>query len=336
VIVALALLLAGGTATAAVITLTRSQPLTGTLAHGPSGTGRTHYRISVFPYMAVGWSGWCSSVTFERSHNREATEYGCSPVESSGALLDGAHEFGAQAGSYSYGIVSASVASVHSPDGRVIVPVASPTLPAGMRAYFTVERPFSGHFRGFPKLFDGAGRLISEPQITRANAVEHLPQLAVNPRDPGAAPCAVRARPLPHLAALSETLTTPVAWPRPQPGAFLACANATFRLAGSTLGIAVLVDAADARRPAPPLPGLTPERGRPGLLAGRELGSIGFPQGLGVADFSGGRAFNTTTAHQQFADHDLTARRAGNAWVVAEGGTPAARATLLARLSVGR
>ena len=60
--VALAALLIGGAAAGAVITLNRSKPLSGTLAQGPGGLGVSHYRISVFPYMTVGWSGWCSSV----------------------------------------------------------------------------------------------------------------------------------------------------------------------------------------------------------------------------------------------------------------------------------
>jgi hypothetical protein len=135
---------------------------------------------------------------------------------------------------------------------------------------------------------------------------------------------------------LTETLTTPVPWPRRQPGAFLTCANATYKLDGTTLGVAVLVDATNAQRPAPPLPELQPDPAHPGLLTGHELGNIGFPHGLGVFNGAGGQAFQTFNTHArrpQFADHDVSARRAGPAWIIAEGGTPAQRATLLANLA---
>jgi hypothetical protein len=331
-IAVLAVLLLGGTAAGAVITLSRSKPLNGTLAHGPSGAGPSHYRISVFPYMAVGWSGWCSSTVFNNHGSREATDYGCGPVESSGPSVAGGGSFGDQSGEYSYGIVSNRVASVHW-DGRIVLPISSPRLPRGTRAYFIVAPASNGRFPKLPKLFDSSGHQIPEPLISRENAVEHLPQIAVNPRNPGAARCAVRASSVPRLVPLTETVATPVPWPRHQPGAFLACANATFRLDGSALAVAILVDATNALRPAPPLPELQPDPAHPGLLTGHELGNIGFPQGLGVANFGGGQAFNTPTRYQEFANHDVSARRAGPAWIIAEGGTPAQRAALLAVVS---
>ncbi len=76
------------------------------------------------------------------------------------------------------------------------------------------------------------------------------------------------------------------------------------------------------------LPELQPDPAHPGLLTGHELGNIGFPQG-GVFDRGGGQAFKTHTRQQEFANHDRSARRAGPAWIVAEGGTPSQRATLL-------
>lgn len=334
-IAVLAVLLLGGTAAGAVITLSPSKPLSGTLTQGPSGSGPSRYQISVFPYMAVGWSGWCSSVVFNSAHMRTASIYGCDPVESSGAVVAGGGSFGDQSGEYSYGIVSDRVAAVHW-NGRIVLPISSARLPPGTRAYFIVAPPVSpashGRPESLPKLFDSSGRQIPEPEITSENAVEHLPQLGVNPGRPGTARCAVRARQVPRLVPLAETVTTPVPWPRHQPGAFLACANATFRLDGTTLAVAVLVDAANGRRPAPPLPELQPDLAHAGLLTGRELGNIGFPQGSFVANFGGGQAF-APTRNQQFANHDVSARRAGPAWIMAEGGTPAQRATLLAVLS---
>jgi hypothetical protein len=332
--VALAALLIGGTAAGAVLTLSRSKPLSGTLAQGPGGLGVSHYRISVIPYMTVGWSGWCTSAVFDSHSSREATDYSCGAIESSGPVIAGGGSFGDPSGAYSYGIVSDSVASVHW-DGRVFLPIKSQRLPPGTRAYFIAGSagPVGLGPPGLPKLFDGSGREIAIPLITRENNVEHLPQTVVNPRNPGTAPCAVRPSPVPHLVPLAQTVTTPVPWPRRQPGAFLACANATYKLDGTTLGVAVLVDASNARRPAPPLPELQPDPAHPGLLTGHELGNIGFPHGLSVFDGGGGQAFNTTTRRQEFANHDVSARRAGPAWIIAEGGTPAQRATLLANLA---
>ena len=329
-VVALAALLIGGAAAGAVITLNRSKPLSGTLAQGPGGLGVSHYRISVFPYMTVGWSGWCSSAVFDSRSSREATDYSCGAIESSGPAIAGGGTFGDQSGAYSYGVVSDSVASIHW-GGQVVLPIKSPRLPPGTRAYFIVAPggPAGLGPPGLPKLFDSSGRVIFDPLITRETAVEHLPQIVVDPRNPGTAPCAVRPSTVPHLVPLSQTVTTPVPWPRRQPGAFLACANATYKLDGTTLGVAVLVDASNAQRPAPPLPELQPDPAHPGLLTGHELGNIGFPHGFGVFNGGGGQAFNTPTGHQEFVNHDVTARRAGPGWIVAEGGTPSQRATLL-------
>lgn len=333
--VALALVLIGGATAGAVISLSPSKPLSGTLPHGPSDAGPSHYRISVFPYMAVGWSGWCSSVVFNSGRSREATDYGCNPVESSGPLVAGGDEFGDPAGEYSYGIVSDAVAYVRLSSGITVAPVSSPRLPAGTRVYFAVTRQSSRPSLGLVKLFDANGAQLDQPLISREDAVEHLPQLAVNPYRPGSARCALRIAPVAHLTASSETVTPPVAWPRRQTGAFLACANATFESNGTRLGAAVLVNASDPAQPAPPLPELVPDPSHPGVLAGHELGNIGFHQGMSVANFGGGQAFNTPTHYQQFADHDVSARRAGVAWIVAEGGTAAQRTLLLAHVSTG-
>lgn len=334
--VAIAVLLIGGGAAGAVITLSRSQPLSGTLVRGPSGSGPSRYRISVFPYMTVGWSGWCASAVFNGRSGREATDFGCSAVESSGPILAGGGEFGTWKGEYSYGVVSSRVAAIRW-DGKTVAPAASPNLPAGTRAYFMVGRTPSGRpFPRLPRLFDGAGHQIVEPLITRQTAVEHLPQIAVDPRNPGTSPCAVRASTVAHLVPVAETVTTPVPWPRHQPGAFLACANATYRLGGTTLAVAVLVDATNARQPAPALPELQRDAAHPGLLTGHELGNIGSRQGFGALIVGGGQAFQMPRArYQQTANNDISARRSGPAWIIAEGGTPAQRATLLALLSTG-
>jgi hypothetical protein len=334
--IALAAILIAGTAAGAVITLSRSKPLSGTLAEGPARLGPSHYRIGVFPYMSVGWSGWCARAVFESRTHREATDYGCSPVESSGPVVAGVDTFGDQNGEYSYGVVSDQVASVHW-RGAIVVPIASSHLPPGTRAYFIAAPVRSSVRPPLPTLFDREGRLIEQTAYSHQSAVEHLPVLAVNPRDPGTAACGVRVVSDPKLTPVAETVTTPVPWPRRQRGAFLACANATYRLAGTRLALAVLLDASDARRLAPPLPELAPDPAHPELLTGSELGTIGFPSGAGVFDGAGRTAFTARIGrHQdQFDDNDVSARRAGRAWLVAEGGTAAQRAALLAHVTLG-
>lgn len=237
-------------------------------------------------------------------------------------------------GEYSYGIVSDAVAYLRLSSGATLTPVSSPRLPPGTRAYFTVARQSEGRPQLRPvRLFNVSGTQQAQLVSTRESAAEHLPQLAVDPYRPGSARCALRIAPAAHLVASGETVARPVAWPRHQTGAFLACANARFELNGTELGAAVLINASDPARPAPALPELQPDPTRPGVLVGHELGNIGFHQGLSVADFGGGQAFNTPTRRQQFADHDVSARRVGEGWIVVEGGTSAQRALLLAHLS---
>lgn len=344
----LAVLLLGGTAAAAVVSLTSSRPLTGTL---PAGTGPLHtagrvqYRISVFPYLSVGWAGWCSSVRFSMNSHSLAIGYGCGPVENAGPLVLDGGDFGGPHGWYQYEIVSDRVAAVRYSDGATLTPISDPRLPAGTRAVVRVA-PLSASrkIKGAPlgvslppssTLLGAHGQALPVPQILRANAVEHLPLRVVNPSDPVGGGCAIRMRSVTGLVALSQTVITPVPWPRREVGAFLACANATYRLGNTTLAAAVLVNATNPQQGAPPLPGLVADNTDPGILVGSELGSIGFPQGLGVFNGGRGNPFDTPTRHQTLTNHDISARRAGRGWLIAESGTPTQRATLLAALTTG-
>jgi hypothetical protein len=59
-------------------------------------------------------------------------------------------------------------------------------------------------------------------------------------------------------------------------------------------------------------------------------------KGACVANFGGrGQPADTPTAHQALADHHISARRAGRRRLIAEGGSAAQHATLLAALATG-
>lgn len=341
IIVFLAVVLLGGSATAAVVSLTKSRPLSGTLARGPLAPAAvpTRYRISVFPYMTVGWSGWCSSITFQTRHGVTTNYGGCGPVETSGSPFLAGGLFGGPGGEYDYEVLTDAVAAVRFSNGRTVIPRSDPRLPPGTRALFAVfPSQAASRSGGTPEpppnppaeqWLDANGRVLPMPLVTRATAVERLPVRSLNPRQSRTAPCAVHVHALAGLTPLAEVVATPVPWPRRQPGAFLSCANATFRLGEDTLAVAVLVDATDPAGPARPLPGLQEDNAHQGILLGRQLGNVGYPagaSGLGV-----GRP--ALPFHTSLANRDISARRAGSAWLIAEGGTAAGRAELLMGLN---
>jgi hypothetical protein len=339
-------LLLAGSATAAVL-VSRSHPLQGTIrgVQGILGVPTASYQVHAFPYLAVGWSGWCASVAFQATPHRSFGDYSCGAVEASDdPLIAGGDTAGGPGDLYDFGFVSTRVAAIRLFNGTTIVPIANAHLPSWMRAYIAFVRGRPPLRIRPDTLLDHSGHTIPQPTITRANAVEHLPTHAINPNDAGAVPCAVRERSSAGIAPLAQTVSTVAPWPRPQPGAFLACANATFRVDGTTLAVAVLVNANAPDQGAPPLPELAPLSGQAGLLGARGLGTIGFPEGAGVADFSGhATTFAIPAGQQQFGapagillvtNHDVTARRDGLAWLIAQGGTGAQRARLLATLTV--
>jgi hypothetical protein len=330
-VASLAALMLCGTAAAAVLSVTGSRPLTGTVSPGPNG-GRSHYTIRVFPMMTVGWSGWCTAAEFSAEPSKRTTAYGCNAVEGPGPLIAGGDEFGNAHSSYTFGIVRSDVAFVRLPDKSLVATIVDPDLPVGARAYFSLTR-VRDRSPDEPRsvaYLDAAGKPIATGSWTPATAVTRLPVAAARGDAALSGVCQIRARPFSGLTLITETVTQLRAWPRFQGGTFLACANATFRLGMTTLGLAVLADATAPARPAPELPGLRPDRHRPGLLVGTEVGNIGFPAGFSTADFGGEAPFQAAPTARIYASRDITARRAGSVWLVAEGGTESQRALLLA------
>jgi hypothetical protein len=345
-----AILVLGGSTAVAVLAPGRSRPLSGTLpAHvfGYPNAGTTHYRISMFPYLSVGWTGWCESVVFSADGHREATSYSCAPVEASDEAVIAWHPgFGDGSAIYSYSILTDSVAAVRYSDGDELSPVGAPQLPSWARA---VVRVYTGRAadtgkRSREQWLGSDGRPLNGPEEMGSVSARRLALRTVNPRSPGGAPCAVHARALSGLAPIFQELSEPVAWPRRAPGGFMACANAVYRLHGTELAVSVLVNALDPRRLADPLPGVAADPARRGVFTGGEMGSIGYPSGSGVwssdpavvpfYNATHHRLWNIAEGHNE-RTHALSAVRAGRAWLVAEGGTAAQRAELLGALHTG-
>jgi hypothetical protein len=345
----IAVLAIGGSSAAAVLSLRDSRPLSGTLP-APlldlHASGETRYRLSVFPFLSVGWTGWCSAATFTVHARIQATSYGCGPVERANQIQFYDDEFGDQSGDYMDEIVSDRVTEVRYGDGVEIEPISDPRLPRGMRAAVRVlssreaAKASGGRLFIGSELLDADGHQLFEPPTSSDEAVEHLPLTTLAPSNPGDLPCAIHAVSTPGLVPVSETVARPVPWPRRAPGGFLACANAVYRLDGTNLAAAALANALDPNKPAERLPGLTSDPSYPGILQGQELGSIGYPEGSGVGSFDpstrpfydpGRHQWDLTEEHNA-RDHDISATRAGKGWLIVEGGTLEQRSQLLAVL----
>jgi hypothetical protein len=335
-------ILIGGTATAAVVTLGASRPLKGTVGlvvPGASPGTQARYRISAFPYMAVGWAGWCTSAVFDVRHGQSVSDSGCFPTEVSNGPVIAGEGFDR----YYYGIDTSSVAAVRFAFGETVRTISDRRLPSWMRGYFVIAPSLSTHAVNMT-LLDAAGRTVPDPLITAAQRVQHLPLTRVDPRDPGTTPCAMRANPTSQVRPIAETVAIPVPWPRHQLGDLESCSNATFRVGPATLAAAVLVNATNPGQSAPPLPGLTAQPGHPAILAGGDLGTIGFPEGASVGNATSGDAFELSRATGvnfgapagvlALTNQNISARRVGGDWLIAEGGTANQRDTLLQALTL--
>lgn len=306
VIAALAL---SGTAAAAVLTLAGgepSAPLEGRVPGvDPGARGVSRYAITIAPDLRAGVAGWCSTVTFR---GRRATDSGgvggCGPALSGrepqiagGGLTIAARRL------LTYRVVDRRVAFVRLPDGRRLVPRADPRLPFGWRGVvgFTPYARGKLNARLFEVgLFDAQGRPLAS---SGRDSVPDLPTTRVDARRPPARPCAIRPLATPHLSGGRQKLVSgPLAATADVNGrAFRSCAEAVYHLGDARLRAATLVDATGpATRPAA-LPGAQPLPGHPGIVV---------------------------------ASGRITARRAGNAWLVVSGTDPAARLRLLTRLRV--
>jgi len=319
-----------GTAAAAVLSTAPSRPLSGVINPDPNGKA-SRYTIRVFPIMTVGWSGWCFAAVFGESPSTRTTAYGCSTVEGSGPLVAGGDEWANARSSYSFGVVTSNVAFVRRPDGTLVRTIAAAGLPANDRAYFSLTdvRHRAPGERSAITYLDSSGRPLSTGRGSPLQAVARLPVATMSR---GALPrgaCRISVPALSGISQISETVTRALRWPRFQHGAFLACANATYRLGANILGLALLVDAARPHRLAPALPGVHVTQRTTSLVLMTGVGNIGFPPGSFVADFGGEAPFQASPEARIYSSRDVSARRAGPGWLIAEGGSELQRAALL-------
>ena len=304
VLLAAALALGGTATAAAVLTLggEGSPPLKGRVPGAPTGDapGIRSYRISLAPDLRAGNAGWCSSVSL-RGRKEVAGGTGCGPAPlgdhpqiAGGGITAGPTRI------LSFAIVDARVALVRLADGRRVVPRADPGLPFGWRVVVAFTPTTHGHIDGRATaltLLGADGRTLAtvpgragDPQL---RSVPSLPTEQVDAHDPPSKPCAIEHAPLPHLAALDQTLVRGPLTRAVDARAFRTCAVAVFRLDGVRLRAAVVVDGRGPRHAPAALP-------------------------------------------RSYVPARAAARRAGTAWLVVDGGTPAARRRLLRALTIHR
>ncbi len=266
----LAVLAAGGTATAAVVTGTAedSAPLTATLASSPSSRA---YAISIGPDLRAGAVGWCTVTRYTARGRSTGAGTGCGGAAGAGSgfVAGGFGTFGG--GVLRQAIVTRRVAAVVFPGNRRIVPRADPRLPFGWRAAVLYE-PGSRFDPTRPafEAYEGVdGRSIPGPAAQHVFSHGTASRKVTTARPAGR--CVIgTARGL-RVVKARVAVGVPTV-PRLEDPAFFTCAETVFRRreGGRTrLRAAILRDAEDpaARAAAlPRAPGLSGRRLGPGWL----------------------------------------------------------------------
>lgn len=316
-------LLLSGTAAATIATLvdTKSAPLTGTVPPGPGiGAHNLHYDVPVTPDLKAGNSGWCSYPRFSISGAPSPLGGGgaCAPAYDVGApvILGGGLPISTGKGRFNrdapvrplpgkgqtslfWMIVSSKVAAVRFSPGHVVSSRADPRLPARWRAVVAFVRGIVD-----PIPLDRSGHAIQNSlRITRP-----VPTRNYNPNNATPSPCSIHAPRLPGLTSQWQVVatTTPRQRFAVERHVLFSCARSWYAFNGrrQVLSAAVLLNAQDPRREAPPLPGLRPT--------------------------SDPRIFRENGGHAG----TIIARRIRRAWLVVQGQSASLRTTLLQSLRV--
>jgi hypothetical protein len=344
----LAALVFAGTATAGVISITseRSARLTGQVPK-QAGPGSPHawgleagerYRITVWPVLQGGASGVCGMIVFEGAHG--VGDGGCGapyPTTSMPYLAPNGRIAYPKAiitkgGALEYFLTGPSVATVRIGTHLVVTPRSEPGLPAGDRAvvfYLPAGSPeidppwFPARQLGLPR----GAKTLSVVAIGRNGApipVNHgakqfrLPARYWElPHEAPRGACELSA-PSSYSAYRGTTAVRLEPEPEVEGAALTSCLSVDYRVAGTTLTAAVLVNAKSPRSAPPALFGASPVSGQPGLVTREE--DTGLHSSVSIA---------------------FTARRDGDAWIVVEGGRGlaqrirAARELQVSRIDIG-
>jgi len=248
-----------------------------------AGTYRGPSQILLVPGLQAGWSGWCLTVQIASHTGRRCP---ADPPASGVSIAFEAWEAGAS-GTEGYALTDSSVTEVAVDEGPVAVGT-SPLIgfPGQLSATLVeIPDPFPARWSDeFEVVQDGlresGERGFSAPPRAPSSTLPASTWTA--PEVPPAGACAISARHLPGLRAISGGVLGALA---PTPGVadrgLLSCANTRYSLHGSSLDAAVLLDAAEpgVRAPvAPPgahaLPGhshLYRAPGAFGTILGRRL-----------------------------------------------------------------
>ncbi len=327
----LAALVFAGTATAAVISITseRSAPLAGQVPQqaGPGSPhfwgleAGEHYRITVSPELQGGVSGVCTLIVFEGPRGHGDGDCGAPyPTTSMPYIGPGriAYHDGVipKGGALEYFLTGPNVASVRIGNHLVVTPRSEPGLPAGDRAvvfYLPAGSPeidppwFPPGQVGLPRGVKtlsvvAVGRNGAPIPIKRGAPQFRLPaQYWERPEKQPHRACALAAPPTYH-AFRGTTASRLEPNTEVEGAALTACLSVDYRIAGTIITAAVLVNAKSPGSTPPSLFGTSPVPDQPGLV-GREEHA--------------GPQSTTLMAY--------TARRDGNAWIVVEGGNGLAR-----------
>jgi hypothetical protein len=300
------LLLGGGSTAAAVSILTQSSaplsgPVPGVTARGPALTPpsqtlrsplralRLRYDIPLTPNLEPGYAGWCSYPIFSITGSVDDTGGGtCSPAAPPGApvILGGGepisnelpfarstesrHRAGAQELNLIWLVVSARVASVRINPRQIVAARADPRLPTEWKAVVAFATFPPNQIRPTP--LDRYGRALRSPASPLLNPASGslAPVVTLTPGAFSPGPCAIDRVSLKSVIAQWEVVakTAPSLGADVPSSTLSSCARSWFSIRGQTEApsAAVLLNAQNPNRPAPPLPGISPTR-TPGVFS---------------------------------------------------------------------
>ena len=236
-------------------------------------------RVSLVPALAAGQAGWCMQ-TVTRIVTGDVTDSSRAcpePPTSTGPVFAEVCEGsgGGVNGAIVFVLTQSDVASVSIAGGKRIPTTTNSTLPEGLRAASLrapeyVPKP--DFFRQCPAVmpFDAGGKAIAKQTKRGVPLAARLPRRTwAHPEPLPRGVCELAATGLPLGTVAWEgavaTRVTPV--PRLPGRALLSCAHIVYAHSGGRyVSAAVLLDASHPGTPPPPLPGMKPLAGHPGVF----------------------------------------------------------------------